>query len=92
MQQIIEMQAEMKANAKANQEYLLGEMKADRKADREVLNEMREEIKSTHAEMRFTVCAIQFELKETIQHKMKAVIQPVRSELDEMTACNEATD
>jgi hypothetical protein len=32
------------------------------------------------------------ELKETIQHEMKAVIQPIRSELDEMTACNGETE
>jgi hypothetical protein len=32
------------------------------------------------------------ELKETIQHEMKAAIQSVWSELDETTACNEATE
>jgi hypothetical protein len=31
------------------------------------------------------------ELKGTIQHGMKVVIQPIRSELDETTACNGAT-
>jgi hypothetical protein len=44
------------------------------------------------AEMRFTVCAMRSELEETIQHRMKAAIQPIRAELDEMTACNGATE
>jgi hypothetical protein len=48
--------------------------------------------KSSPAEMRSTVCAMRSELKETIQHEMKAVIQPTWSELDEITACNEATE
>jgi hypothetical protein len=42
--------------------------------------------------MRFTVCAIWSELKETIQHEMKAVTQPTLLELDETTACNGATE
>jgi hypothetical protein len=37
---------------------------------------MREEIKSSQAEMRSTVCATRSELKETIQHEIKAVMQP----------------
>jgi hypothetical protein len=31
-------------------------------------------------------------LKETIQHEIKAAIQPIRTELDEATACREATE
>jgi hypothetical protein len=42
--------------------------------------------------MRSTVCAMLSKLKETIQHDMKAIIQPIWAELDEMTACNEATE
>jgi hypothetical protein len=53
---------------------------------------MREEIKSGQAEMRSTFCVMRYELTETIQHEMKAIIQPIVSELDETTACNEATD
>jgi hypothetical protein len=53
---------------------------------------MREEIASGQAEMRSTAYAMQSELKETIQHGMKAGIQLVWSELDETTACNEATE
>jgi hypothetical protein len=34
---------------------------------------MREEIKSGQAEIGFTICAFQSELKETIQLEMKAV-------------------
>jgi hypothetical protein len=51
-----------------------------------------EYIKSSQAEMRSTICAIQSELEETIQHETRAVIQPIWSELDETSACNEATE
>jgi uncharacterized protein YdhG (YjbR/CyaY superfamily) len=44
------------------------------------------------AETRSTICAFWPELKETIKHEMKAIIQPIRSELDEMTTCNGVTD
>jgi hypothetical protein len=53
---------------------------------------MREEIKSGQAEMRSTVCAMRSELKETIQHELKAAMQLIRAELHETTACNEATE
>jgi hypothetical protein len=53
---------------------------------------MKEEIKSGQVEMRSTVCAMRSELEEAIQHGMKAVKQSIRSELDETTACNEATE
>jgi hypothetical protein len=53
---------------------------------------MNAKMDGNQAEIRLTVCAIRSELKETIQHEMKAVIQPIRSELDETTACNEATE
>jgi hemerythrin-like domain-containing protein len=56
------------------------------------LNKMREEIKSGQAEMRSTICAFWSELKQTIQHEMEAIIQPIQSELDEKTACNEMTE
>jgi hypothetical protein len=32
------------------------------------------------------------ELKETIQHGMKVITQPIQPELDETTACNKATE
>jgi hypothetical protein len=67
-------------------------IETNRKKDREDLKEMREEIKSGQAEMRSTVCAMRSELKETIQHGMKVVIQLIQSELDETTACNKATE
>jgi paraquat-inducible protein B len=87
------------ANAKANQDFLT-KLQANRESDREELRGMinanlkylKEDIKSTEAEMRSTFCAFRSELKETIQHEMKAVIQPIRSELNETTACNEATE
>jgi hypothetical protein len=50
-----------------------------------------EEIKSGQAEMRSTVCAMWSNLK-TKQHEMKAIIQPIPPQLDEVTACNRATE
>jgi hypothetical protein len=50
------------------------------------------EMDANQAEMRSTVLVTWSELKESIQHEMKAVIQPIQSELDEMTTCNEATE
>jgi hypothetical protein len=104
MQQI-EMLAEMKANqakmdanqAKAaKQEEMLAKMEADRKTHREdlkgMMEEMNIEMDGNQAEMRSTICAIQSELEEAIQYKMKAIIQPIRAGLDEMTACNGTTE
>jgi hypothetical protein len=42
--------------------------------------------------MRSTSCAFRSQLEETIQREMRAVIQPIRPESDEMTACNEAKE
>jgi hypothetical protein len=53
---------------------------------------MWEEIKSCQAEMRFTICAFLSEMEEPIQREMRALIQPARSELDETTAWNKATE
>jgi hypothetical protein len=82
-----EINAKMDANqAKATkQEKMLANMDTNR-------NEMMEEIKSGEAEMRSTTRAFWSELKEIIQHEMKAVIQPIRSELGEMIACNGVTE
>jgi hypothetical protein len=81
-------QAEMNANTKAIQER----MEADRKSNREDLKGMMEEMMNANqTEMSCTACAIQSEL-ETIQLEIRAVIQPIWSELDEMTACNEAPE
>jgi hypothetical protein len=85
------MEAKMDDNqAKAaKEEEMLAEISARMDTN---INEMREEIKSGQAEMRSTTCTFQSELKETIQRQMKAVIQPIRSELDETTACNGETE
>jgi vacuolar-type H+-ATPase subunit E/Vma4 len=56
----------------------------------EILARMRKDIKSSQAEIRSAICAMLSEL-ESIQREMRAVIQPVRSELDETTACSKAT-
>jgi hypothetical protein len=79
---------EMKVNTKAIQERI----EADRKSNREDLKGMMEEmINANQAEMRSTVCAIRSEL-ETIQHEIRAIIQPICSELDETISCNKATE
>jgi type IV secretory pathway VirB4 component len=100
-------QEEILAELKADQEKMLAEIsarmtinlketEADKKRDRENLKGMMEEMNAkmdcNQAEMRSTVCAMWSMLEETIQHEMKAVIQHRRSELDEMTTCNEATE
>jgi hypothetical protein len=80
---------------KSNQDLLArfeARFETGREKCREDLKEMREEIKSGQAEMKSTVCVMQPELEETIQCDMRAVIQPIRSELDETTSFNEATE
>jgi hypothetical protein len=56
------------------------------------LKDLKEEIKSSQAEMRSIICIFQSELKDTIQHEMRTIIQPTWSELDETTACNKAIE
>jgi hypothetical protein len=80
-----EMLAEIRARLDVNTEELKGMINAN-------LKDLKEDIKSSQAGMRSTICGFRAELKETIQHDMKAVIQLIRSELDETTACNEATE
>jgi GH24 family phage-related lysozyme (muramidase) len=70
---------------------LEAKIETNREKDREHLKEMRKEIISGQAEMRFTLCAMRPKL-ETIQHRMKVVLQPIRTELDETTICNGATE
>jgi hypothetical protein len=57
-----------------------------------MMAEMNAKMDGKQDEIRTTICVIGCELMETIQREMKAVIQSVRSELDEVTACNEATE
>jgi hypothetical protein len=93
-----QMMQQLLSNAKANQD-LMTELQANRESDREELKgmtnanlkDLNEDIKSSQAELRSTICAFWSELKETIQHGMKVVIQPIRAELDETTACQEVT-
>jgi hypothetical protein len=83
------------ASMKSNQDLLarLGaRFETGREKYREDLKEMRDEIKSGQAEMKSTVCAMRPELEETIQREMRAVIQPIRSEFDDTTSFNEATE
>jgi hypothetical protein len=53
-------------------------MQADRKSDWEDLKGMMEEMMNVNqVEMRSTVCAIRSDLKETVQHKIRAIIQSI---------------
>jgi DNA replication protein DnaD len=80
---------------KSNQDllaWLEARFETGREKYREDLKEMREEIKLGKAEMKSTVYVLQPELEETIQCDMRAVKQPIRSELDETTSFNEAAE
>jgi hypothetical protein len=87
---------EMKVDRKTDQARMEAKIDAHRERDQKDLKGMMEEMNAmmdgNQAELRSTVCAMRSEWKETIQHEIKAVIQPIRSELDEKTACNEATE
>jgi hypothetical protein len=85
-----EMSAKMDANqAKTTKQVeMLAEIGSRMNAN---LKDLKGDIKSSQIEMRSTVCVTRSELKETIQYEMKAIIQPIRSELDE-TSCNIATE
>jgi hypothetical protein len=88
-----EMMAETRAETEAMRDKRMG---ANRESDQEELKGMMEEINakmdSNQAEMRSIICTFGSELKETIQREMRVTIQSLRSELDETTACNEATE
>jgi nitrate/nitrite-specific signal transduction histidine kinase len=57
-----------------------------------MMEEMNAKMDANYAELRSIIRTFRPELKETIQREMRAAIQSVQSELDETTACNEATD
>jgi actin-related protein len=58
--------ARLNTSMKEHMQEISAEMKADRKSNREDLKGMMEEMMNTNqAEMRYTVCAIRSELKET---------------------------
>jgi hypothetical protein len=95
--------ARMQADRKSDQQQMLAEIRANTKALQEDIKSGQAEMRSTieaieepmnanQAEMISTVCAIRSDLKETIQHEIKTIIQPIWSELDETTACNKATE
>jgi hypothetical protein len=96
MQQIFEILAEIEPERIADREMLkriMEEMNAKADGKLEVmLARMREYIKSGQAEMRSTIRIFESDLKGTIQRAIRAAIQSVRSDLDEMTACQEATE
>jgi CHASE3 domain sensor protein len=78
--------ARIEADRKADQEIAEANQAVaedDRKELKEMMKATKEDIKSSQAEMKFTVCANRSDLKETIQHEIRAVVQPIRSELDE---------
>jgi hypothetical protein len=68
------MLAKLQANRESDQEELKGMINAN-------LKDLKDDIRSNQAEMRSTVCAMRSELKEIIQHEMKAIIQPIWSEM-----------
>jgi hypothetical protein len=71
-------------------------METNRRSEREgpkgMMAEMNAKMDANQAELRSIICTFRSELKETIQHEMRASIQSVRAELDETTACREATE
>jgi hypothetical protein len=94
---------EMEADGKSDHEQMLAEISIRMDANATEINATQErmnanlkdlkgDIKSSQAEMRSTVYVMRFELKETIRHEMKAVMKSIWSKLDEMTACNDATE
>jgi wobble nucleotide-excising tRNase len=96
---------QMKAERKGDQEDLkrmMEEINAKMDANqakaaiqdhlKRMMREMNAKMDGNQAEMRSTVCAMRSELKETIQHEMKAVIQPTLSELDENRLQNSSRD
>jgi hypothetical protein len=96
------MLARMEANRESDKEDMLAEIRVRMDADTKEMNttqermnanlkDLKEDNKSSQAEMKSTICTFWSELKETVQHEMRAVIQPIRAELDETTTCNEAT-
>jgi hypothetical protein len=54
--------------------------------------EMNAMMDTNQAKLRSLICTFRSELKETIQREMRAIIRSVWSDLDETTACNEATE
>jgi hypothetical protein len=89
---IAEIRARMVANTKEmNAKTDANQAKADGK-QKEMQARMGEDIKSNQAERRSTMCAIRSVSKETLRHEMKAVIQPIRSNVDEKIAYSEATE
>jgi hypothetical protein len=79
------MEARMDANRESDREQMLAEISAR-------MDENTKDIESSQAEMRSTICAFRSEFEGTIQREIKAVVQPVRAELDETTAYNGATE
>jgi hypothetical protein len=73
----------------AKQEEMQAEISTRMNAD---LKDLKEDIKSCKAQMRSTICTFWPEFNETIQHEMRDTIQSIRSELNEMTASQEATE
>jgi DNA repair exonuclease SbcCD ATPase subunit len=75
------LEARIETNKGKNREDLKG-----------MMAEMNAKMDGNQAEMKSTVYAMWPKLKETIQHGMKVIIQPIQPELDETTACNEVTE
>jgi hypothetical protein len=82
----------IEADREIYQEELKGMMNATEEIIDTNTKEMNAKMDANQTEMRFIICTFQSEFKKTIQRAMRAAIQFVWSELDETTACREATE
>jgi hypothetical protein len=90
------MLARMEANRESDREELKGMMNATRGSVDANLKDLKEDIKASQAEMRSIICTFRSELKETIQRKMRSILDAWLTDLKvgrkETTACQEATE
>jgi hypothetical protein len=88
---MVEMLAKLQASQYENHGML--ELLLKMKADQQVLAGTNQtKLGNNQAEIRSTICAFRSELKETIQHGIKAAVQPKRAVLDETNTCGEETE
>jgi hypothetical protein len=68
------LEARIETNRETDREERKTERKANQEDHRRLLEEMNAKVDANQAEIRSTVCAIQSELEETIQHEMRTAI------------------
>jgi signal transduction histidine kinase len=69
---------------------MLAKMEATQERMDANLKDLKEDIKSSQAEMRSTICAIRSELEGTIQHEMKGILLYVDEKMQNL--CRELTE